>query len=183
MHADARKLRDFRCLRVTISKQICLCKLSLWTMAASRKRACLVGKAQASDFLFSTGKLGHISNWFLLTRFLFRGYVVYRFSLRNSRFFTPTPLLDCNAAQLDSLVSWPRCRDRWGRRCMMARRCRSIVGTLLTARLPYREVSAPTTSIILSHENLCRVPWMRERPDVGLVILRVPRQNQVARHC
>ena len=37
---------------------VCVCKLSLWTMRASRNLACLVGRTQASEFLFSTRKLG-----------------------------------------------------------------------------------------------------------------------------
>ena len=51
--------------RVSVSRMVlfhtrcvCVCKLSLWTMRASRNLACLVGRTQASEFLFSTRKLG-----------------------------------------------------------------------------------------------------------------------------
>ena len=42
LRADAHKLRDLRCLRITIPYQICLCKLS----------PCLVGITEASEFPF-----------------------------------------------------------------------------------------------------------------------------------
>ena len=67
---DALKLLDFWCLRVTISYQICLCRLSLWTIGASRKLTCLVGRTQASEFSFSTGKTVQDPRWFLFGRFL-----------------------------------------------------------------------------------------------------------------
>jgi hypothetical protein len=72
LRASSRKLRDFPCLRVTNSYQISQCTAIPLEYCSPRKHAFLVGRTQASDFLFFWELLRLWSKWFLFPRFLFR---------------------------------------------------------------------------------------------------------------